>query len=235
MGGVSRGRFESLNLGSWVGDDPAAVETNWQRARAALTPFRAMVGLSQVHGTNVHVIGPGYNGARLVGDGAVTAEAGIMLGIFTADCVPLLMIDPERRIAGALHAGWRGTLDGIVGAGLHAMIESGAEAYRIRVALGPAIGPCCYEVDEELGARFARRHAFAGGRIRPGGRTGKVMLDLRGILTDQLVRQGVRAESIWVVGPCTQCANERFFSRRAAGGESCGLQLSLVGFTGDAD
>ena len=79
-----------------------------------------------------------------------------MLGIFSADCVPILMVDPKRKIAGALHAGWRGVIADIADAGVRAMVQLGAHASDIRAAMGPSIGPCCFEVDAELGDRFGR-------------------------------------------------------------------------------
>ncbi len=228
-GGVSRGHYSSLNLSRHVGDDREAVAINWTRVEAAMPPYRRIAMLNQVHGIEVHPIGEDYDGARRAGDGMVTAAAGIALGIFTADCVPMLMVDAAARVTGAFHAGWRGTLAGIAQAGVRRMIEAGAELRRIEVALGPSIGPCCYEVDAELGERFIE--AWPGARSRVGGgRAGKAMLDLRGMLTDQLIELGLQPDSIASVGACTRCASERFFSRRAAGGQTCGLQLSFIGF-----
>jgi polyphenol oxidase len=228
-GGVSREQFATLNLSSYVGDHPDAVASNWSRARRAMPPYRRLALFNQVHGSEVHIIGTDYDGARLVGDGMVTGTSGLALGIFTADCVPLLMVDAEQRIVGAFHAGWRGTLAGIARVGISRMVEAGARLDRLNAALGPSIGPCCYEVDTELGARFAASLPFARSRINPG-RPGKAMIDLRGILTDQLAEYGVDPASITVVGPCTRCESQRFFSRREAGGQVCGLQLSFVGF-----
>jgi YfiH family protein len=228
-GGVSRDQFAALNLSSYVGDSPDAVAINWSRVRRAMPSYRRLAMFNQVHGTEVHTIGADYDGARLIGDGMVTAAPGVALGIFTADCVPLLIVDAEQRISGAFHAGWRGTLAGIARAGLNRMVAAGARLARLNAALGPSIGPCCYEVDAELGARFAVAWPFARSRINLG-RPGKAMIDLRGVLTDQLAECGLDPASIAAVGPCTRCASQRFFSRRAAHGQICGLQLSFVGF-----
>jgi YfiH family protein len=120
-------------------------------------------------GHEIEVVGPAHVG--LEGDGMVTAAAGIALGIFTADCVPILMVDEERRIVAALHAGWRGTLAGIADAGVHAMVALGARPASIRAALGPSIGLCCFEVDAALAETFAREvpgtatHARLGGHL----------------------------------------------------------------------
>jgi polyphenol oxidase len=242
--GVSVGPFASFNLARWVGDDPLSVAENWRRWNACYPNFNVAL-LSQVHGKLVHKIdrsGIGSatvvsnhsdvsrDGNRPEGDGMVTATAGIALGIFTADCVPTLMVDADRRIVGALHAGWRGTIAGIAAEGVSAMVALGARAASIRAALGPSIGLCCFEVDTALAEDFARRIPGAAAHSR-NGRPGKSYLDLRAILRDQLQRAGLEAASITNVGPCTRCANDLFFSRRAVGGRTTGLQMSFIGFT----
>jgi YfiH family protein len=229
-GGVSRGPFASLNLAGWVGDDPAAVDANWRLLRNSVLPDGPLARLKQVHGAVVHTVGRDWAGTHLTGDGLVTATPGIALGVFTADCVPILMVDSRRRIAAALHAGWRGALAGIAGAGVRAMEAAlGAARQDIRAALGPAIGLCCFEVDGELADRFAREIRGARRYTRTG-RPGKAFLDLRAILKDELQAAGLYESNIEIVGPCTRCANEQYFSRRGAGGVACGLQLSFVGF-----
>jgi YfiH family protein len=118
-------------------------------------------------GNDIEVVGPAHVGPE--GDGMVTAATGLALGIFTADCVPILMVDAERRIVAALHAGWRGTLAGIAAAGVHAMVALGARPASIRAALGPSIGLCCFEVDAALAETFAREIPGATAHARPGG------------------------------------------------------------------
>jgi purine-nucleoside/S-methyl-5'-thioadenosine phosphorylase / adenosine deaminase len=228
-GGVSHDPFASLNLAGWVGDEPAAVDANWRLLRNSLLSDGPLARLNQVHGAVVHTVGRDWAGARLTGDGLVTAAPGITLGVFTADCVPILMVDSRRRVASALHAGWRGTLAGIAGAGVRAMEALGAARQDIGAALGPAIGLCCFEVDGKLADRFARQ--IPGARRHTGtGRPGKAFLDLRAILKDELQAAGLYENNIEIVGPCTRCANEQYFSRRGAKGGACGLQLSFVGF-----
>jgi YfiH family protein len=178
-------------------------------------------------GNDIKVVGPEHLG--LEGDGIVTAADGLALGIFTADCVPLLMVDAERRIVSALHAGWRGTLAGIAAEGVHAMVALGGRPASIRAALGPSIGLCCFEVDAALAETFAREIPGAAALSRPG-IYGKAYLDLRVILRLQLEREGLNPASIANVGPCTRCANDLYFSRRGAGGATSGLQLSFIGF-----
>lgn len=227
QGGVSQGLYRSFNLAEGVGDDPNAVNTNWERWHAAYPQVR-LARLQQVHGNRVHPICSAYDGGRGIGDGMVTSVPGIVLAIFTADCVPVLMFDAEAGIAGALHAGWRGTLADIASEGVSAMAAMGASSHRIRVALGPSIGSCCFEVDAELAERFVS-HIPAAAACCRNGRPGKKHLDLRGIIRLQLREAGVAANSIADIGPCTRCNSDRFFSRRAAGGAATGLQMSFIG------
>ena len=227
-GGVSRGWYHSFNLADGVGDDPEAVSANWARWHAAYPDVR-LARLQQVHGNQVHPIDSDYDGRRRIGDGMVTDVPGMILAIFTADCVPVLMVDAETGIAGSLHAGWRGTLAGIAGEGVSAMVALGARSHRIHVALGPSIGSCCFEVDAELAERFISYLPAAAAYCSPG-RPGKNYLDLRGILRLQLREAGVADGSIVDIGPCTRCNSDRFFSRRAAGGAATGLQMSFIGF-----
>lgn len=226
-GGVSAGAYASFNLAEWVGDDPAAVRENWSRWREAFPRMRA-ARVAQVHGNVVHRIAADYDGSRRDGDGMVTAEGGLALGVFSADCAPILLIDSDAAVLGALHAGWRGAMANIAAEGVRAMTALGARPYRTRAAIGPAIGQCCFEVDANLAARFAHEVPGAAIYSRPG-RPGKAHLDLRGIIAEQLRRAGLAPEAIRGVGPCTRCANDRYFSRRAAGGAATGLQMSFIG------
>ena len=228
-GGVSTGAFASMNLSYWVGDDERAVDTNWKRLRREVPDLKLVARLNQVHGNVVHAATRDTAGLRPAGDGIVTAEPGVMLGIFSADCVPILIVDSKRKVAGALHAGWRGVIADIAGAGVHAMTQLGAHASDIRAAMGPSIGQCCFEVDADLGDRFGSEIDGARDHTRAG-RPGKAFIDLRAVVRDQLERAGLVPTNIASVGPCTQCASDRFFSRRAAGGKTTGLQMSFVGF-----
>jgi YfiH family protein len=228
-GGVSTGAFASMNLSYWVGDDERAVDKNWERIRREVRELELVARLNQVHGNVVHAATRDTAGLRPAGDGIVTAEPGVMVGIFTADCVPILLVDSKRKIAGALHAGWRGVIADIADAGARSMVQLGARASEIRAAMGPSIGQCCFEVDAELGERFGREIAGARNHTRAG-RPGKAFIDLRAVVRDQLEHAGLVAANIASIGPCTRCASERFFSRRAAGGKTTGLQMSFVGF-----
>jgi YfiH family protein len=227
-GGVSEGSYRSFNLAEGVGDDVNAVCANWAKWHCVYGKVR-IARLRQVHGIRVRSIGSAYDGALKIGDGMVTALAGTVLAVFTADCVPVLMVDAERGIVGALHAGWRGTLAGIASEGMSVMAAMGTRLHGVRVALGPSIGSCCFEVDAELADRFVAQIPAAAACCLPG-RAGKKHLDLRGILRAQFREAGVDPNAIVDVGPCTRCNPERFFSRRAADGAMTGLQMSFIGF-----
>ncbi len=226
-GGVSRGVFAELNLAGWIDDDPVAVAANWRRWEAtypAMKPAR----LNQVHGNKVILVDDRHGGRRPEADGMVTTHRGLALCIFTADCVPLLLVDPVNEVAGALHSGWRSTIADIAAVGVGLMIDHGARAESIKAALGPSIGQCCFEVDAELASRFAHEVQGSEKHSAPG-KVGKAYLDLRGIVRDQLESAGLRPDNIASIGPCTKCANDQFFSRRANGGKISGLQMSFIG------
>ena len=230
IGGVSTGVFRSFNLSRWIGDDPDAVTRNW---RIWLEDHPSMIPafVKQVHGNQVRTVDDKSDSAREPADGMVTAVSGIALCIFTADCVPVLLADRENRVVGALHAGWRGTLSDIVAQGIRAMIAQGARYDSLHAALGPAIGPCCFEVDQELADRFAHTLPYAVRHTRTGVR-GKAYLDLRAIVALQLADAGLNPGRIQITGPCTKCDHERYYSRRAAAGATTGLQMSFIGLAG---
>src|SRR5262249_6097173 len=156
QGGVSRGLYASLNCGLGSGDDPEAVRENRHRAIARLGLENAtLVTLYQIHSpTVVEVTEPWSPGQAPKADGAVTRQAGLALGVLTADCAPVLLADPKARVAGAAHAGWRGAVDGVIEATVAAMVRLGADPSRIRAAVGPCIAQASYEVGPEFHARF---------------------------------------------------------------------------------
>lgn len=207
--------------------------------RTAVLSEPGMAGLTlstlkQVHGDDIVVVSrrdPADK--RPEADGMITTETGILLGIATADCVPVLMIEPEKKLVAALHAGWRGTLKGIsVRAVEMLMTDWGVDPRRLWVALGPAIGGCCYEVGCEIGEALSQRW----GRSRPSAwkpAGAKGFLDLRTINLAQLERTGVPHEQICFVGPCTFCDAAAFASYRREG-SGAGRQLSVIGWQSGA-
>jgi hypothetical protein len=172
-----------------------------------------------VHGALVHAAP--WEG-RPEGDASVAAAAGLLLGIETADCLPVLIVDPRRRAVAAAHAGWRGTAAGVARAAVAALRAGGSAPADLRAALGPGIGACCYEVGEEL------RSAFAPEFFHPGPR-GRSHLDVRAANRRQLEQAGLPPEHIHDVDECTSCRPDLYHSYRRDG-KGAGRMISFVGF-----
>ncbi len=227
-GGVSTGLRSSLNLGKRWGDDVANVERNRTllAEHAGYAPDQ-LVATRHVHGTNVYRVGEPL-GTDAEFDGLVCDRVGPVLGAFAADCIPILFADPEARICGAAHAGWRGTVAGIAANVVTRMVELGARPERLRVALGPSIGACCFEVGAEVVAEFRGALGELPGLVVPGQR--KDHLDLRVATRAILERAGVRPDLIDDRPPCTRCEGDRFFSYRRDGIEG-GVHMAFIGLT----
>jgi polyphenol oxidase len=195
-GGVSEGPFASLNLGLRTDDDPERVRENWEIARARAGVERLVRG-RQVHGARVVVDAQGIEEA----DGQVTTAREVAAIVLTADCLPVALSGPGR--VGMVHAGWRGLAGGVLEAGVEAV---GAVA----AAIGPGIGPCCYEVGDDVRVVFG---------------TSGPTLDLKAIARARLEAAGVR--EIHDCGLCTSCDPERFFSHRRDRGVT-GRQAGLA-------
>lgn len=218
QGGESPAPFATLNLGRGVGDHPERVAANRRRALEALGCDPAWhVEAAQVHGRTVAAVGRAQDGMKIEGaDALLTAEPGVTLAIHTADCMPILLWDPRRGLVGAVHAGWRGTAAGVAAAAVEAMTRAfGTDPADLRVALGPAIGPCHYEVDGPVAEAFAS-WPWALAVLRPG-RPGHWWLDLASANRLMLMKLGVPAEQIWTSGLCTACEVDLFFSYRRDG------------------
>ncbi|HVV10377.1 peptidoglycan editing factor PgeF [Amycolatopsis sp.] len=185
-GGVSAGSFESFNLGDHVGDDPAAVAANRKRLGSELGVHR-LAWMEQVHGRTVAVVDGTEEHPAEATDALVTATPGVAVVVLVADCVPVLLGDPEAGVVAAVHAGRVGARVGVVPETLRVMREQGAEPGRIEVLLGPAICGECYEVPPEM-ARDVERH-LPGSASRT--RKGTPGLDLRAGLWQQLADAGV--------------------------------------------
>jgi len=225
-GGVSRGARASLNLGFRWGDERANVEENRRLvARAAGYDPAALVSMRHVHGTNVWRVGDPETDSEEF-DGLVCDRPGAVLGAFAADCTPILFADSVHRVVGAAHAGWRGTVAGVAQNLVARMVELGADPAEIRVALGPSIGPCCFEVGPEVIAEFTARLPGLPGMIVDGPR--KQHIDLRRVQRALLAEAGVRPEHVDHTPPCTRCNPERFFSYRRDGKEG-GIHMGFIG------
>lgn len=224
-GGVSTGPRSSLNLGARWGDDRANVDANRRRLaeHAGYDPAQ-LVATRHVHGTAVYRVGePLADDAEF--DGLVCDRPGPVLGAFAADCIPMLFADPEARVCGAAHAGWRGTVHGVAPNVIERMVEAGARASRIRVALGPSIGPCCFEVGAEVVDEFRAALGDLAGLIVRGPH--KDHIDLRVASRAFLERAGVEPAHIDDRPPCTRCEAARFFSYRRDGREG-GVHMAFI-------
>jgi polyphenol oxidase len=227
-GGVSQGPRSSLNLGARWGDDRASVDANRRllAEHAGYDPAR-LLATRHVHGTAVWRVGePLPEDAEF--DGLVCDRPGPVLGAFAADCTPILFAEHEARVSGAAHAGWRGTVAGVVQNVVRRMAEAGARPERLRVALGPSIGPCCFEVGPEVVAEFRAAFGALPGLVVAGPR--KDHLDLRVATRATLERAGVRPEHIDDRPPCTRCEADRFFSYRRDGRDG-GVHMAFIAMT----
>ena len=193
-GGVSEGRFASLNCGLGSGDALPAVHENRRRAAAALgEPAEHLVTLFQIHSRDVIAVGePWPVTERPRADALVTDKPGVVLGVLTADCAPVLFADPEARVVGAAHAGWKGALGGVAEATLDAMERLGADRQRVRAAIGPAIGLKSYEVGPEFPAPFLAQDPANATFFLPGAGD-RLLFDLKAYVARRLVLAGVGA------------------------------------------
>jgi len=225
-GGVSTGLRASLNLGFRWGDDQAKVDEN-RRLLAAHVGYRPedLQVTKHVHGTSVWCVGEALPEPPEF-DGLVCDRVGPVLGAFAADCVPMLFADAGARVVGACHAGWRGAVAGVAANVVARMRELGAIPEDIVVALGPSIGPCCFEVGPEVVAAFVAAFGPRPGMIVEGPR--KPHVDLRIALAASLEGAGIAAANIDAHPPCTRCNPERFFSYRRDGMEG-GVHMGYIG------
>lgn len=232
QGGVSSGAFDSLNVGTREGDGSEQVRRNYDTiAKAFGISASQFLLIHQVHRDGIWV----SDGGETVSAGAappeydavLTDRTDLALCIKTADCVPLFLADPVRRIIGAVHAGWRGTALQIAGKAAAAMVRHfGGRAADLSALIGPAIGPCCYEVDTHVYRSMQddpERDAF----FRAGREEGKWMFDLVRANRHQLLRNGVPETQIRQTELCTACHPELFFSHRAQKGHT-GRQLNFI-------
>ena len=230
-GGVSAAPYHGLNLGSKWGDSPENVAENRRRLLLA-SGARAMYAVSQVHGTRMVRVAASDDPETVKGveaDGLCSDGAGLGLSVHVADCVPALIADPRTGACAALHAGWRGTVAGVATAGVAALGRAfGCRPGDLRVALGPCIGPCCFDVGPQVVAAFEA--AWPGARVAgvvvdtPGFQP---RIDLRQCLRLQFQAAGVLPEHIDASSDCTHCDPAgRFYSFR----RSSRLTGQLAGF-----
>ena len=240
-GGMSTGVYASLNLGDHVGDDPEAVRENRRRLAAALGVDRLTVA-DQQHGARVAVIdaalaGRGHAGAAdaraalPATDAMVTDLPGVALATIVADCAPVVLFDPTRRVAGVAHCGRRGAVLGVLPRTVETMRgRFGCRAEDLLVGIGPAIGADSYEIGDAEAAQVAAVFgaASAPGLLRPT-RPGHATFDLVAALHVQLRNAGIEDRNVHAMGVDTRASTEDFFSDRAA--RPCGRFMAVIVLT----
>lgn len=229
-GGVSTGMHAGLNVGWGSDDDRAAIAENRTRAVAAVGPAARLVTVYQVHSPHVMtVVEPWDEAARPQADAMVTDRPGVLLGILTADCAPVLLHDAAAGVVGAAHAGWKGALGGVTDATVAAMVALGAQRDRIAAVIGPCIAQTSYEIDAGFERRFCVADA-ANARFFRAGRPGHAWFDLGGYVAARLAAAGIG--QVADLGEDTYAQPERFFSFRRAthhGEPGYGRQIALIG------
>ena len=215
VGGVSEGLYAGLNTGVGSNDAPAAVAENRRRVAQVLggvpDDFAACY---QIHSAVARVAETGWKGERPEGDASVTAAPGVICAVLTADCAPVLLADAEAGVVAAVHAGWKGALNGVVHSAVSAMQALGAEPRRTVAVIGPCIAQSSYEVGVDYQDRFEHHDPGSGRFFAPGATADKRRFDLPGFVLWRLEQAGV-GEAAWT-GDDT-CADEtRFYSNRRA-------------------
>ena len=227
-GGVSTGALAGLNVGSGSSDDRDAIAENRRRAVAAVMPGAELATVHQVHSAEALIVERAWpHDERPRADAMATRTPGVLLGILTADCAPVLLADEQAGVIGAAHAGWRGALGGVTDSVVAAMESLGASRAGIRAAVGPCIGQASYEVDEAFRARFLAEDRANGRffalRVKP-------HFDLEAYVVHRLRSAGI--SEVEALHLDTYAEEPRFFSyRRAthAGEPDYGRQVSLIG------
>jgi len=236
LGGVSEGYLDSLNLGENRGDKPQNVVENYRIVREAMgIEDKPLCFTKQVHKTDVRVVTSEdarepFDPFLYEADGIVSDEIGLSLICFSADCVPVLLCDPDAHVAGAIHCGWRSTVADILGVAVGRMEELGAKRENIRAAIGPGIELCCFETGPEVaeGVKklLGKPEIYEGTFFEVPG-TGKFMVDLKETDRRHLMQLGLAPENISVSDECTCCSGDKYWSHRRTGSER-GAQAALI-------
>ena len=234
-GGVSTGECSSLNLGLTRNDPRENVLENFRRFGKALgVSVEDMVFTNQVHGKRVLKAGiqdkgkgPVRKSDLLEVDGLITTERGVALVTFYADCVPVFLFDPVKKVIGLSHSGWRGTVTEIAGETVNRMsAEYGCCPVDLEAVIGPSIGKCCFEVGREVYEEFLRMLPWSQEFLEQTG-ADKWHIHLQGIIARSLENAGMKADRIGISGLCTKCNTHRFFSYRGEKGKTGSMAALL--------
>jgi len=231
QGGTGSEPYYSMNLALHVGDDPKTVIENRKAVCLSfnLDPAR-LTCAEQVHSNGVAVITDSNIGAgafsfddSIKGVDALVSDCGLVPAmLFFADCVPVVLVEPQKRAVGVIHAGWRGIYSNVIGNAIETMSRSlSVTTDKVIAFIGPSIGACCYQAGIDLVEKFraqfkSDRSWLSGDRV-----------DLRALCKKQLIDSGIGASSIYLGNDCTSCQRETFFSYRAEGGKT-GRQAALA-------
>ncbi len=226
-GGVSEGEYKSLNMAFNKNDNRENVEENYRRIAEVLgIDTRNMVLSNQVHDNKIRVVhesdrGKGiYKKSDIIGiDGLMTNIADVALVTFYADCVPVFLFDPVKKVISLVHSGWRSTLKEISKEAVLKMREVyGCEPSDIEAAVGPSIGQCCFEVGEDVYLQFISAFKWCGEYCKK--LEEKWFIDLPGIIRRTLESEGLKENKIVLSGICTKCNKDIFFSHRGDNGKT---------------
>jgi len=222
LGGVSPMPDAALSLAGFNEDKAENILENRRRFLKLFPGDWTLAGCWQVHGADVRVVQNGQDakpaenelGDTVYCDAIVSDAAGVLAGVKTADCVPLLFADPRTRAFAAVHAGWRGTLAEVSRVAVTRLQDAyGVRSDDLRVAIGAAAGPCCYEVGEDVIDAFTSKFPD-GERLFKKTRPGHALVDLLTANRDQLIGEGVLSDRIHIAPLCTMCRTDLFFSYR---------------------
>lgn len=233
-GGVSRGEFASLNLGSNRGDDPEAVRENYRRVCALMgAGIDDCAVTKQVHGSVVRVVTKAdrhvcMSTVPYEADGLVTNERGLPIMCFVADCVPALLCDGEHSVIAAVHCGWRSSVADILGETVKKMCALGAKPESIHAAMGAAIGRCCFETDDDVPEAVEKYLGGETAGLFDRRADGKTMVDLRAANARRLIQLGLKAENIDLSQECTMCSHEKYWSHRYTKGRRGSQAAAIV-------
>lgn len=222
-GGISHGNFQGLNISFDVGDEPSSVQENRSLiARAFGLQETDFLFLRQVHGSDI-IVADGQDLRKPEADAVITRRRGLALAIKTADCVPILLCDPEAPAVAAIHAGWRGTAGKIAPRTVSLLEKTyGSRRESLLIAIGPSIRACCYEVDKAVFSQFESWEGSGASK-----RGNQFYLDLPIINARQLLASGIKEKNMVIVNLCTACEEGLFFSHRREKGIT-GRQLSFI-------
>lgn len=226
VGGASSTPFDTLNFDDRDADTKENIAENNLRVRNAFGIATPVATVNQVHGKAVFHLDPSTTGTKADADAIITRLRGVAVGVLTADCVPILVLDPVREAVAAIHAGWKGTVKLIAKETVDAMRANfNSDAGDLAAAIGPHIGPCCYTVGAEVADEFRREFGENPACLEPTGTGAKA--DLGEANVSALLSAGLKRENISFDPVCTSCNNSLFFSYRKDNGRT-GRQLSFI-------